>query len=551
MTLSPCRITYLLACACFLSGVGLELLFGVRGFMPLDHSIVFDGGWRILNGQIPWREFDLPSAATPSFIQAWFFQLCGVNWAAYIAHAALFNGLFCILVFGFLARLGLDKRWAALYGACSGALLFAPVGVPFPEQHALFFTLLGVWLFQVGRTATSGRRALIALALVPTALLLGFFSKQLPTGLSPLLLVTLLALPGARPRVEALVGMGIGAVLCAGLAGVFLFTTGVEIAGIQHALFDLPMAAADRRMAFLPSTSKMPWHVIQVGLTQGLWSVAALHVIFLTYGGNALFRRRGNWQVVGGLLLLAELVLLIDVVTIVLANNQDGVGVGWIFLALAIGQTGVHQMSESGLRWDRVGSAGSVVILIVLVRDVIHFSATVNATRIANDMVFDAGLADATTLPDSLWPMRWTTPEHHNFPSEDLVAILEYLESAEGDFLLVGDTSILYGLSGHRSVLPSLWYHPGVTLPAPGSLEFSEWQDRILENMKPQLAGDGGQPRAEVLRVVEERAGTWVGNWSVKDLPLVWRSIRGRVQDEVNLGAFRILELRPQALGTK
>lgn len=512
--------------------------------MPLDHSIVFDGGWRILNGQIPWRDFDMPSAATPSFMQALTFKVGGVTWGSYVAHAAVLNGLFCALVFSFLCRLGLRRVPAALYGAASGALLFAPVGVPFPEQHAFFFSFLALWLFLVGRTSPSAKRAFWALAFVPTALLLGFFSKQLPTGLSPLLLAALLALPATRPRKDALIGLGGGAALCFIFACLFLLWTGVEVGAINHALFELPMSAADRRMGFLPSPAKMPWHIFQVGLNQGLWSVALLHGITLGVGVLVVIKKGKDWLRVAGLLALAELVIQIDVVTIVLANNQDGVGVGWIFLALGIAHAAVARVAFETKSLRMVPAILSAGALLILARDVVHFSYAVNATRAANDMEFDADLADLTDLPAALSPMQWTVPDHHSYAAEDLVATLNYLGDAEGDFFLVGDTSILYGLTGRRSILPSAWYHPGVTLPAPGGPEFQVWQKRILANMRP-IAGDEG--RDEVLRIVEERAGTWVGNWSIRDMPLVWKDIKGRILNEVDLGAFRVLELSPKS----
>ena len=41
--------------------------YGPRGFMPLDHSVVFDGGWRILDGQVPFRDYTTPNALIRRF----------------------------------------------------------------------------------------------------------------------------------------------------------------------------------------------------------------------------------------------------------------------------------------------------------------------------------------------------------------------------------------------------------------------------------------------------------------------------------------------------
>ncbi len=534
-------IRCLLGLLCFLGGLTFELVYGTRGFMPLDHSIVFDGGWRILSGQIPFRDFGMPSASTPSFIQSVFFWIGGVSWSSYIAHAAVFNGLFCVLVFGFLARLGLPLKYSTLYGIGSGALLFAPVGVPFPEQHAFFFSTLGLWLFLLARTCKTSKRAYLALAMVPTAMALGFFSKQFPSGLAPLLILALLAAPSPRPKREAVLGLLVGLLVMGLLAVAYLVGFGVQASAVRYALFELPMGVADMRMSYLPSALDMPAHILKVGLSQGLWSVAALHILFLAGGAYLLAKRPRAWAWGAGLFALGELTLLLDVVTIVLANNQDGVGAGWFFLAVGIGHAGLVFLVQKEALAVRVGRIVGILLISTLVRDVVSFSSKVNATRIANDMEFDEELAlrVAPILPASLSMLQWTVPVHHRYEVEDFVAIHDYLQDSPGDFFLIGDTSILYGLTGRRSILPTAWFHPGVTLPKKGGPGFQAWQQQILANMQAT------EDRDEVLRIVEEKAGTWIGNWRLKDLPVVRKAITPRIVERVDLGAFLVTELRP------
>ena len=89
-------------CLLFAIGVGVNLTFGRKGFLPLDQSIVFDGGWRLLSGQVPFHDFVAPSGLVPSAIQAAFDEALGVTWFAYCLHASIINGLFAIAVFGVL-----------------------------------------------------------------------------------------------------------------------------------------------------------------------------------------------------------------------------------------------------------------------------------------------------------------------------------------------------------------------------------------------------------------------------------------------------------------
>ncbi len=90
----------------FVFGIAISLFYGRMGFMPLDQSVTFDGGWRIVSGQLPLRDFTTPHSFIPIMLQALVFKILGVNWFAYCMHAAILNGLFCIIVYYFLEFLG-------------------------------------------------------------------------------------------------------------------------------------------------------------------------------------------------------------------------------------------------------------------------------------------------------------------------------------------------------------------------------------------------------------------------------------------------------------
>ena len=47
------------SCLLFAIGVGVNLTFARKGFLPLDQSIVFDGGWRLVSG-LDFGSWDLP-----------------------------------------------------------------------------------------------------------------------------------------------------------------------------------------------------------------------------------------------------------------------------------------------------------------------------------------------------------------------------------------------------------------------------------------------------------------------------------------------------------
>ena len=205
------RLDVALALALFAFGLALCLHYGRRGFMPLDQSIVWDAGWRVLDGQVPFRDFVTTTSLVPGTLQAGVFGLMGVSWLAYCLHAAVFNGLFAIVTFALLRSQGLHPAAAAAFGGAAAVFFYPPFGVPYGDQHSFFFGLLALLLCALALRAEAAPAggASRLWALVPAALLLGYLSKPIPVAfLLPALAVAALW-PGERwTRRVGLLGLG-------------------------------------------------------------------------------------------------------------------------------------------------------------------------------------------------------------------------------------------------------------------------------------------------------------------------------------------------------
>src|SRR5262245_32760875 len=188
------------ACLLFAIGLAVNLIFGRRGFLPLDQSIVFDGGWRIVSGQVPFRDFVAPSAHVPSVIQAAFFKTFGVTWFAYCLHASIINGLFAVIVYALLRLAGATRVEASGAGACSAFFFYPPAGTPFMDQHSFFF-MTAMFLAAAAGTAATGGAELGAWFAVPILFALGYLSGQIPIAFGALAIVAWVVLhPQRAPR---------------------------------------------------------------------------------------------------------------------------------------------------------------------------------------------------------------------------------------------------------------------------------------------------------------------------------------------------------------
>ena len=206
-SLRICILHWMLGTLC--CGVGFATTWQSRriAYHPLDQSIVFDGAWRVMNGQVPWRDFVLPSGLTPILMQATLFKVAGVSWNAYVLHAAVINGVASGVVYLFLCRLSLPRAASAMCGLLTAVTLYPPAGTPYLEIHSMFFCLLATVLAHRIRKTPVSVAAWIGTSV---CLALAALSKQVPAAFflpMPLLAAAMSVVPGWRSATRLLMAL--------------------------------------------------------------------------------------------------------------------------------------------------------------------------------------------------------------------------------------------------------------------------------------------------------------------------------------------------------
>jgi hypothetical protein len=193
---------------------------GMRGFFAMDQSIVFDGGWRILQGQIPYKDFLIPFGPISMWLQALGFQILGVNYTTYVLTACVLNAVGAFMAYATFRMLAPEKLWPALTAALlTGSWLYAPMGTPYLEQTAF----VGIWIAIASvvkgtHTQTPWCRS-IWMAGAGLALSASLLSKTNAGGLAiPILFLMPACLPVGPQRKIIADGSALGLGLTAGLA---------------------------------------------------------------------------------------------------------------------------------------------------------------------------------------------------------------------------------------------------------------------------------------------------------------------------------------------
>jgi hypothetical protein len=486
--------------------------------MPLDQSIVFDGGWRILQGQVPFRDFTTPSGLVPIALQAAFFRLFGVTWLVYCAHAAVFNALFAVAAYALLRLFALPAGAAAAYALLSGVLFYPPFGVPFMEQHAFFFSLL--FVLGLAAAARTEAWASAAAAVAALAAVLAYLSKQIPTAF--VLPAALMVAPRLPRRALAWAVAAVAASF--GLLALGAWAAGVDRRLVAEYFLALPAREAGSRLAEVHSVARAAAVTAEAVAAWGLISVPAAAVLAL---GLLVIRRRDADRLAPA---LALLFLAACALFSVFTNNEEQNGIAYGFVALGLAHAAMR--ARLAARWRHLASAALLLLAVV---DAARFERGVNRPRLVHRLqdVPPASEAEQARLPPALRFMRWRLHPFYGYTPDDLSRLAGFLAGQPDAFLLIGDTSILYALAGKPSVNPALWFHRRLTLPGRNTEAFRDYEQRLVAHVR----------RFHARFVVLEGRETYEGT-SLAHFPALRARVRGDGAQST-FGPFRVLELSP------
>ncbi len=262
-----------------------------------------------------------------------------------------------------------------------------------------------------------------------------------------------------------------------------------------------------------------------------LWSlILAVVAIFLVP-----FAARGNgawplqlWSLIG--------LIVTSGAFVAYSKTQIDTGLGLAMLIAGIGAIVIRQavdaMAVSDSTRRRLHQLAAVVVAVAALADTVRFIRVVDAPGTVHKQYSDAAARAAEgRLPDGLSFMRWSRGASRYEPDE-LTALVRYLRDADGGFLLIGDSSVLYGLTGKVSPSRALWLDPGLTMPRRESSEFAAFEADLISRLR-----DFG-----VRRIVLEGPHTWAGV-SLNDFPNLKRLAGSRACGERAFGEVRVLEM--------
>jgi hypothetical protein len=175
----------------------------------------------------------------------------------------------------------------------------------------------------------------------------------------------------------------------------------------------------------------------------------------------------------------------------------------------------------------------------MMLGEAVVFHRSVNVTRSTHEMnvqnvgwsTWSPDASVATTMRDTGFA-RWTVPAHYTSAAGAFGQLVDVVRTRPENILMVGDETIIYGLTGKPSVTPFLWFHPGLVWENDRA-SWRDIEDALISNLD----------RYDVRKVIIPANVGWAF-WQISSFPKLAARVRS-LTDCTLVGSYRICDLAP------
>lgn len=143
--------------------VAIWLAYALRSFAYFrDYSITFEGSYRLLLGQIPYRDFGTPVGPVSFVLPALFFKLFGANWTVFLLTQQFENVALLLLIHGLLRKLQVRPLVRHLSLLAYTLFYLLLLSHPWYNTTGVMLMLAATWLAMHNSAAAAAGAGLLA-----------------------------------------------------------------------------------------------------------------------------------------------------------------------------------------------------------------------------------------------------------------------------------------------------------------------------------------------------------------------------------------------------
>ncbi len=444
--------------------------YGFIGMMPMDNTVLFNGGYRVFSGQVPFSDYWLVTGPLLDYLNAFFFKILGISWTTFIIHSSIFNSLIAIASYYFFKKMNLSDSFSIIYSLFISILFYPVVGTPFVDHHSIFFLILAFYsLILAVKT-----KNLEYYIYIPSILCLSFLSKQTPAAYGMItipVIILFISFFKKKERVTILKNLIIGSVIAISFILLFFLITEIDFKNfIQQYIFYASSIGDDRLsnydFNFLNEITKYKF---------------IFYFVFLLLFILIKFKLNGSLDIDILIILLTSIIFSLLLVT----HQAISLNQNFIFFIIPFLCGVAHS------NYNKLFKKNYFLIFtfLICVFSVGKYHLRFNEERKFNELenIDISRAVDAKILDKKLSGLKWITYIHPDDPQKELknLSVVMKLFSKEPlPKMLITDYQIIAPILNIYDNSPNQWHHPSVSFPLKGSKYFETYKKYFITKIK-------------------------------------------------------------------
>ena len=457
------------------SAIFVTYYYGYIGVFPIDSFLIYDAGYKILNGFHPFKDYWTITGPLLDYIQFIFFKFLGINWLSYVLHAASINLLLTLSLYYFFAKLGLNKFYCFIYSLSCSILAYPSIGTPFVDHHAVIFSLISV-LFIILAIKHDFKSFWFLTSLF---LFLSFFSKQIPSAylmiLFTFIIGTIFYLNNFK-NLRNLIYVIYGGVLPSILLIIFFNINDILIKDFFIQYFLYPMGIGEQRKLNIIFTFNKIFSQFK------FIYFSLIPLIFVIFKLKKKLRKK--LEVKKDLVIIFAILFSVSIFlyTQMITKNQI-----LIFFVIPFILGTSHYFYN---KYINESKKLQFFVLFILIISTIKFHIRFNENKKFMELNnVDLNLAvDAKVLDESLNNLQWISPKYSKNPKRELdqLSQLKKIILLDGEKkIILSNYQLLPAITGTKTITPNKWFDD-LSVPDKNNKYFNYYKYFFINKLKEQ-----------------------------------------------------------------
>ena len=436
--------------------------YGFVGLMPMDNTVLYNGGYRVLKGFTPFNDYWLVTGPILDYLTAFFFYIFGISWKSFIIHSSTFNLILSLGVYHLLTKLGLKKFFSIFYAILVAILFYPVVGTPFVDHHSTFFLILAYFYFAYSCYYQNPKYFRV----IPIIFCLAFLAKQTPSiyGLFGMFfLISIYCIIYRNFLRETLLNFVVGTLIAIAFVVLFFFLTGINIKNFFDQYIFFASSIGEYRF------SNYQLSLMDVFVKFKFINIFNLSLIFLLFFYYKKFEKYKNDFFLILIFLTLSLTLIFHQFYTL---NQN-----FIFFLIPLLCSIVHFSLEKNFKKKKI----TILLILVCIFAVGKYHLRFNEQRKFNELEnVNLNLAlNSDKISKDLKDLKWITYEFPDNPKKELEGIkdiMNIISKEKQKKMIITDYQFIAPSLRIYDNSPNQWHHPGVSFPLSNNNYFEEYK---------------------------------------------------------------------------